>query len=79
MGSIDFTQSRNWIHVISHKDSWAVHREGASRADRIFASKADAIARAKSLVENGRATDVIIHRRDGTVEKRESVVEKSKR
>ncbi|MBI1928530.1 DUF2188 domain-containing protein [Candidatus Poribacteria bacterium] len=57
-----------WVHVISHKNRWAVLREGASRADRIFTSKVDAITYAKSFLENGRATDVIIHKKDGTIE-----------
>ena len=57
-----------WVHVISHKNRWAVLREGASRADRIFTSKVDAIIRARSFLENGRATDVAIHKEDGTIE-----------
>jgi len=57
-----------WVHVISHQNRWAVKRESASRAARIFTSKVDAITYAKSFLENGRATDVIIHKKDGTIE-----------
>jgi uncharacterized protein YdaT len=54
------------VHVISHDKGWAVKREGAKRADRIFDNKIDAITRAKS---SRTATDVVIHRADGTIER----------
>ena len=61
------------VHVISHDRGWAVKREGAKRADRIFDKKTDAITRAKS---SRTATDVVIHKADGTIDRWEKPVRK---
>ena len=68
-----------WVHVISHQGRWAVVREGTRRADRIFTSKVDAINRARSFVEAGKATDVIVHKKDGTIESWEQMDETIKK
>jgi len=60
--------TRDRYHVISHGDRWAVVREGAQRAYRVFDRKADAVARAKSLAAAARGRYVIVHRKDGGVE-----------
>ncbi|MAF76047.1 MAG: hypothetical protein CMF17_09380 [Idiomarinaceae bacterium] len=62
------------VHVISHDRGWAVLREGAKRADRIFAKKTDAITRAKS---SRTATEVVIHKADGTIDRWEKPLRKA--
>ncbi|MCE2439003.1 MAG: DUF2188 domain-containing protein [Candidatus Latescibacteria bacterium] len=54
------------VHVISRKDRWAVMKEGNSRASRIYSTRS-AAEEGASEISNG--SDVVIHRRDGTVQK----------
>ena len=58
------------IHVIPQKGNWAVKREGAQRADRVLSEKKTAISRAKSIARTGTAAPIIVHKRDGTIERR---------
>lgn len=58
------------VHVIPQKGNWAVKREGAQRADRVVSKKTTAILRAKSIARSGTAPAIIVHRKDGTIEKR---------
>lgn len=58
------TPKRDRVHVLADGDRWAVKREGARRADRLFDVKSDAVSRAKSL---SRVRNVIVHKRDGTI------------
>ena len=54
------------VHVISRRDRWVVKKEGNSRASKIYDSKS-AAEKGASEISNG--SDVVIHRRDGTVQK----------
>lgn len=51
--------------VATHGTRWAVLRRGAARASRLFATQSDAVSWALA-----RSGDVLVHRRDGTVERR---------
>lgn len=64
------------IHVISHKNDWIVKREGTLRAYRVFSRKADAINYAKFLAEKGFMKDIIIHNKDGAIDKWEKLINK---
>lgn len=58
---------RNTVHVISRTGKWAVKREGAARALRVFSKKEDAIDFATQLLENSSAREIVVHEKDGTV------------
>jgi len=59
------------VHVISHKDGWAVTKEGAYKAAKIFPKKVDAVHRAQALVKQGAAAYLIVHKKDGSIERLE--------
>lgn len=51
--------------VVPRGDRWAVRRHGAARASRVLTDKGEALSWALA-----RSGDVLVHRRDGTVEAR---------
>ena len=55
------------VHIISRDDGWAVKKEGASRASRIYENKEAAIENAKRLQRTGH--DVVVHKKDGSIQK----------
>lgn len=65
MTKISTTNSKR-VHIISRKQDWAVKREGASRASKIYSNKDMAIKNAEKMRNNG--YDIIIHKKDGTVQ-----------
>lgn len=54
------------IHVIPHKDGWAVKKEGSERASSVHERKADAMVQARIQGRRERV-EVVAHRRDGTI------------
>ena len=54
------------VHVISKKDGWVVKKEGNSKASKIYGTKS---AAEKSAIEISKGGDVVVHRRDGSVQK----------
>ena len=59
-------------HVVpSPRGGWAVKKSGSTKASRVFETKAKAEswARAKSREQH---TELVIHRRDGTIERKDS-------
>lgn len=48
--------------------NWRVKRDGAIRADSIHPNKIDAVDRGRELGRNQQLGQVVIHRRDGTIE-----------
>ncbi len=59
-------------HVVPYEgNDWAVKGAGNSRYTEIFDTQAQAIRRAKQIAKNYKS-DVIIHRRDGTIRDRMS-------
>jgi Uncharacterized protein conserved in bacteria (DUF2188) len=64
--------SNNSQHVVPDaKGSWRVVRSGAARAARVFDSKEEALGFARMRAKKAHA-DVYVHRRDGTVQERNS-------
>ncbi|TET74522.1 MAG: DUF2188 domain-containing protein [Candidatus Aminicenantes bacterium] len=55
------------VHIISRKDGWAVKKQGASRASKIYQKKETAIKNAQKLRRTGH--DVIVHKKDGSIQK----------
>jgi hypothetical protein len=69
----NYVPKRTNIHVIPQSGRWVVRREGARRASRIVASKADAVSLAEALARRDRKGELIIHRRDASVEERRPI------
>ena len=57
------------IHIISHKSKWTVIVEGYQKAYRICSTKEGAVESAKHLVKNGMKKGIVIHKKDGSVER----------
>ena len=60
-------KSSKRVHVISRDKGWALKKEGLSRATKIHQSKEAAVKSARKLVRRGH--DVIIHKKDGSIER----------
>ena len=64
--------SKKAQHVMqSEGGGWRVHRSGASRASRTFATKSDAVRFARGVAKN-EGSDVYTHRRDGMIAQKDS-------
>ncbi len=63
------TAEKARIHVISQQSKWAVIVEGSQRAYRVCPTKEGAVKSAKHLVENGLKKEIVIHKKDGSVER----------
>jgi hypothetical protein len=57
------------IHIISQKSKWAVRVEGSQKAYRVCSSKEGAVKTAKHLVKNGFSKEIVIHKKDGSIER----------
>lgn len=55
------------IHVTSRSKGWAVKKEGLSKASKIYKTKASAVNGARRLRSKG--LDIVVHKRDGTIQK----------
>lgn len=53
-------------HVVPQDGRWAVKREGASRASSVHDTQTDAAAAGRELAKSNQ-TELVIHRRDGTI------------
>lgn len=54
------------VHVISRNGGWAVKKEGHSKAFKVYSTKSAAEKGAKRI---SKGHDVIVHHRDGSVQK----------
>ena len=54
------------IHVVPHKDGWAVRREGSERASSIHSTQERAIDAAKPIAQREK-TEVVTHGTDGRI------------
>lgn len=55
------------VHVIKRDEGWAIKKEGASRATRIYKSKAEAVEKAQKFKKSG--YDLVIHNKDGSIQR----------
>jgi uncharacterized protein DUF2188 len=67
MQRLDQMDRNKVIHVIPDRNRWVVRREWAKRATRILSDREQAIALARSLAREDEG-EVIVHRRDGTMQ-----------
>lgn len=58
-------------HVVPHEGGWAIKGEGNEKYTAIFDTQDEAISRAISIAKSYKS-DVIIHRKDGTIRDRMS-------
>jgi uncharacterized protein YdaT len=58
-------------HVVPHEEGWAIKGEGNERYTGTYEYQDDAIRRAREIARNYKS-DVIIHRKDGTIRDRMS-------
>lgn len=56
------------IHVISRSSGWAVKKERRNRASKVYGSKVEAVRGAQKMAKRG-GSDVIVHRRDGSIQR----------
>ena len=57
-------------HVISRTGGWVVRAAGAERGSRVMKTQAEAIEFARDLARRRSANEVIVHKKDGSVERR---------
>jgi len=55
------------VHVTSRTKGWAVKKQGLSKASRVYPTKDSAVTSAKKYRSQG--LDIVIHKKDGTIEK----------
>lgn len=60
----------NKLHIISWEGQWQIVKEGSKRALGTYAEKAKAKAEAAHYLKAGKAEEVVVHHRDGSVEER---------
>lgn len=58
-------------HVVPHKNGWAVKGEGNEKYTAVYDTQNEAIDRAKGIAKSYKS-DVIIHKKDGTIRDRMS-------
>lgn len=52
-------------HIVKRESGWAVKKEGAKKASKLYKTQADAIQGAQVLKKTG--SDVVVHKRDGSI------------
>lgn len=61
-------------HVVKRDSGWAVKKEGAQRASKVYKTKGDAIKGARSSSRSG--SELVIHKKDGSIQKWEKSKDK---
>jgi uncharacterized protein YdaT len=59
---------RKTYHVLHEEGDWKVKLEASNRASGTFDNKEDAVERARELAQREEKAQVIVHRRDNTIE-----------
>lgn len=54
--------------VVAREEGWAVEKQGAERAVSVHATKDEALEAARALAGNHRPAELVVHRKDGTVQ-----------
>ncbi|WP_081477250.1 DUF2188 domain-containing protein [Thermus sp. CCB_US3_UF1] len=63
--------NRKYLHVVRRGEGWAVEREGAKRASKIFRTQEEAKAYAREVAEREKG-EVIVHDQKGRIRERDS-------
>jgi hypothetical protein len=53
-------------HVVKRESGWAVKKEGAKRATKVYTTKEQAVKGAEKTRKSG---DVVIHKKDGSIQR----------
>jgi uncharacterized protein YdaT len=61
--------ARRKYHVIPAAEGWRVTAQGAERASAVRPTKREAVQRARELARSQPPSQVVVHRRDGTIER----------
>lgn len=56
----------NRVHITPRPNGWAIRKESNLQASKVFTTLKAAIDFAKAWVQTGKASSVIVHRRNGT-------------
>lgn len=54
--------------VVAREEGWAIEKQGAERAVSVHATKDEALERARALAGEHRPSELVVHRKDGTVQ-----------
>lgn len=57
----------NRTHILKRHAGWAVKKEGAQKAVKVFSTKEEAIEAAEKFRKSG--SDIVIHKKDGSIER----------
>ncbi len=60
-------------HVIMRESDWSVKRGGTSRASSVHKTQQEAIAAARKMASKHSPSELVIHRKDGTIASREFI------
>ena len=63
----------NNLHIIIWEGKWLVVKEGSQRALGTYGSKTEATKKAMQYLETGKADEIVIHQKDGSVEERKTL------
>lgn len=55
------------IHVVPHPEGWATKTEGASKAGRVFQTKAEAMEQGREQAKR-EGVELVPHKKDGTIQ-----------
>lgn len=61
------SSSSKRTHVVKRDSGWAVKKEGAQRATKVYKTKEAAVKGAEKSSKSG--SDLVIHKKDGTIQK----------
>lgn len=61
------TSSPKRAHILKRESGWAVKKQGAKRATKIYKTKKSAEKGAQKLKKSGH--DIVVHKKDGSIEK----------
>lgn len=59
------------VHVVPHKDGWAVRREDAERVSSVHSTKDKAVDQGRDTARQDR-TELVIHGKDGRIQDKDS-------
>jgi poly(hydroxyalkanoate) granule-associated protein len=54
--------------VVAREEGWAIEKRGSERAVSVHATKEEALDRARALAGDHRPCELVVHRKDGTVQ-----------
>lgn len=61
------SKDNNRTHVVKRESGWAVKKEGAQKATKVYKTKEQAVKGTEKDRAQGR--DVVVHKKDGSIEK----------